>query len=138
MISKKNIMFLVDRYIPYPSANGICCENIVQQFVENGCKVWIGSYKFANDSKAIENGCTLFSIGKVKKIENKISLISKIIHYIRWILPLRKFPATLNYRKANIIIKKCKKIIRDYSIDYVVCFHFPVEIIYAGYKLKKQ
>ena len=136
MLEGKNIMFLVDRYNPYPSANGICCENIIEAFLENHCNVWIGSYKLPNDKLNKHNNCNLFSIGNITEIDNKTSFFVKLFHYCRWIFPFRKYPATLNYKKANAIIKKCRKIIAEESINYVICFHFPVEVLYAGYKLK--
>ena len=41
----KHVMFMLDYYLPNASANGICIDKIVQEFVERGIDVSIVCFK---------------------------------------------------------------------------------------------
>lgn len=42
---QKNILFLLGRYLPNPSANGICCKNVIDELINEGHKVTCITYE---------------------------------------------------------------------------------------------
>ena len=130
----KNILFLVDRYYPRPSVNGICCENVINKLRERGHNVFVGAYQQTDN---IEEKKYSFPIGRLYSQDYHISFFRKLKHYIGWITPFKKLPAVLDKKMAGHIRDAATYIIKEERIDTVVCAFFPMEILVSGTMLKK-
>lgn len=128
------VLFILDHYLLNASANGICVNKLVKEFIERNNEVFLLTF---DDEKIIEKATLnlrlqIFSCNvDLKKHTNPW------LYYLKWLLP-SKHPVTERKNITEAIIKKSSAIIDNYNIDVVVCVHLPIESIVAGSVLKKR
>ena len=132
----KNILILLDHYLPMASANGICCENIAGSLIENGYNVNIVAYAY--DDKRYEeiNGACVYYTEYVKK--PSAGALSKLAFYTKWLLCPSRYPITEIKERTWAIIETASRVIEEKSIDTLICVHLPIETLIAGVRLKEK
>lgn len=98
---KKNIVFLVDRYYPYASANGNCAGKLAEEFVLRDYQVYVLCQKnsYSIPIKEVIRGCSVIRITtmynekylKSKKIKSKGGLNGVIGSFCLYILRVEKW-----------------------------------------------
>lgn len=134
----RNVLFLLDYYLPNPSINGVCCENVIKDLIKHGIKVYIGAFR--NDSLKninIIDGQEIFSVWNGVRLTINNSWKVKVQGYIRWMMPSR-YPSVQNKSITNSIVFKAKKVIVEKNIDTLIAVHIPVETLIAGVELKNE
>ncbi|MCG3447933.1 glycosyltransferase family protein [Enterococcus durans] len=147
---KKHLTFIVNDFLPFPSANGICVDNIVRELLgkwdldvtvislksESSQKKFeqidnISIYRFESNERKIRNKLKKYDIG-VKR--NTWLKIIKIRKYIKDILNPKTYDKDLTkHLKDNIIrVNQIKK------IDYIFPVCFPFESIIASKEIYKD
>lgn len=132
----KNILFLVDYYLPEASPNGICCSNIIEELKKNGCNCYVLCYTRKKEEKLEKIDDVL--IYRIIEKKKKNNFFKKIISYAKWVMPFCYEPVYKENYKIKKLYKCSKKIIKEYGIDTIICSHLPVETIIVGSRLKKQ
>lgn len=115
ILSKKNILIIVDKYLPYPSSNGACVANLVESFRDNNINVAILSIYGENDYENI-NGTDVYSM---KAIKTNVRLLEKVFHFLE------------DKELVDKIIKKGCELQKIYSFNEIVGVYRPIESIVA-------
>lgn len=113
------ILFITDKYLPFPSSNGACVSKIVKSYKE-GKNVYI--LAFSSDESENTSSNEFYC------------------HYIRQ--PSSAFNRMFGYCQddsaVNELFLTACQIIEENKIDIVICVYRPVESLLAGLKLKKK
>jgi glycosyltransferase involved in cell wall biosynthesis len=129
----KNVLFLLDYYLPNASANGVCISKIVNEFVYNGINVYLVCFKDDKRNVASDSRESIYEI-KSPDVQKKFG---KISYYFRWITPGESLPAEIK-NVANDMFEVAKGIIEKNNIDTVICTHLPIESISVGKRIKEK
>lgn len=146
------ILFLLGKYFPKSSANGVCCKNIVDECKRQGL-----------DVTCVINGDATRPwhefIDNVEVYRIKPRLHYRILDWCeynpnsRWVKYLRTFAGVLNKVQLGIMspfwplvsplytyrfYRQGKKLLRQSSYDIIVAVYTPIDSAYAGYLLKKK
>ena len=146
------ILFLLGKYFPKSSANGVCCKNIVDECKRQGMDVTCVINGDVNRPKhELIDGVEVFRI--------KPRLHYRIIDWCeyhpnsKWAGPLRRFAVLLNKMQLAIMsatwpwispaytyryYKQGKKLLQNGDYDVIVAAYTPIDSAYAGYLLKKK
>lgn len=131
----KNILFMLDYYLPNASANGVCAEGLIHEFAKNGVNVSVLS--IADKDSFSESGNIKYYTAKKPVLKKKNPRIDDTVFYLRWLLPSR-YPLTERKEFTELFTQNGREIIRRDNIDTVVCIHFPAETLIAAQQLKKE
>lgn len=147
----KKILFLTDSYYSYPTANGICVEEIADELVNNGYEVHVLCYKHEKNEKDNKiNGIFIHKINmdivntlryKYEKFPNsKYNILLKklmiVINRIQAMLFIHWFPM----RNPVFCIRYLKKVIKlykNFKFDLIIASYCPFEAAYSILKIKK-
>ena len=143
----KKILFLMGRYLPKPSANSICVDNIIDEMLERNIEVACVCYqdfqKGRKDKVRIiktKRNCfnsILYKCENTPGIFSSVkSRIAKLFLDIRDVFFLHCWPYNepLYWRKTY---KKCEELREYFDYDTVVCVHMPLSSLLIGHKLKQ-
>lgn len=133
----KNILILLDYYLPNASANGICCSKVIEE-LKKTYNIFVLCYGNDTNKKNVikDSGITIV---KVPIRNNKHhNFIKKLLYHLKWLIPLKKYPPYTNKENINILYKESLDIINKYFIKTVICVHLPIETIIVGNLLKKK
>lgn len=84
----KNVLFLIDEYLPNTGANVVCVSNIVHKLLENNINVSI--ICLYDEMRKKENiGSNNFRIYDINRVQRKKH--SKITYYLKWIFIKKTF-----------------------------------------------
>ena len=133
----KNILILLDYYLPYASANGICAEKIAKELKKQGhnvCIISCNENKGNTDFKNIDK-IDVFYANYLYKQQK--TTFSKVWRYAKWLLP-SPLPTTQVKSRTQAIVNVAEKVIKQNNIDTVICIHLPIETLIAGTILKER
>ena len=126
----KNILFILDNYLPNASPNGICCSKIID-VLNKKYNVFI--LCFNNTSKK-DN----VYIDKIDIIDKKSKFFSKIFMHIKWFDFFSKYPPYARNNVIDNLLIKADEMIVTHNIDMVIAVHLPIESIIVGSILKEK
>lgn len=119
MAGTKNVLFIADQYLPYPSSNGACVSKVVNSGSFDG-NVYVlsmlGETADSTDRSVFYCGCN----------RRPSPLINRLFGYSQ------------DDAVVDALFSEADWIIREYDIDIVVCVYRPVECLLVGLKLKTK
>ena len=148
-----NYLFILGTYLPRPSANGICINNISDNLVCAGNTVVILCTKKHYDKHDYEviNGAHIYRIAvnrfyehTQKLKENRKSIPGKLLlkteDLIRKLFTLlsKSFWLAAYGGRGRKTYETAKTLHKKYRFDMVVCVYSPFEALTAGCRLKKK
>lgn len=146
------ILFLLGKYFPKSSANGVCCKNIVDECKRQGmevCCVINGDVTRPNHE----------FIDEVEVFRIKPRLYYRILDWCeynpqsRWTNSLKKIAGVINKCQLAVMstfwplvspmytfrfYRKAKKLLKQKDFDTIIAAYTPIDSAYAGYLLKKK
>ena len=131
----KNILIMLDYYLPNASPNGICVSKVINE-LKKKYNVFLLCINKDNKEVLHEKGIKTFEI-KEKK-EKKKNLFTKILYHLKWLYPISKTPPYVRENILNDLYIEADKIIADNHIDMIVAVHLPIETLIAGIRLKEK
>jgi hypothetical protein len=142
----KHILFLMGRHLPVPSANSICCENIIRILLIKGYKVTCltyydgGEYELnpAPNYRIIKvNRGKMYRIEITQNCNRFLKLIVKIFNRIKVILSLYRWPwQDPLYTKR--LYQSAEKLYESDPFSVVVAVHMPISSLIVGDRLKRR
>lgn len=149
------ILFILGAYKPRASANGLCSEKVVEEFLKNGHDVTILCNKNVgtNDFLKISDNFKIYRIKQrlyLRLIEwsylnkNKHYFISKILNLVAYFInKVQLFLMTFFWPNISIITnlkfqKKAIRLQKKYKFNVIISVYTPIESLLAGYKVKKK
>lgn len=146
------ILLATDSYHSYPTANGICVEEIADELLKQNFEVHI--LCFRHEKENIEDICNGIYIHKInmdivnklrfkyeKNPKSKKSLILKkimiTINRIQAVLFIHWFPLR-NPLFCSRYLKKMKKLQKQYKYDIIIGSYCPFEAAYAVSRIKEN
>lgn len=148
----KKVLFVLGNFFPVPSANAICCMEIMQQLQSAGCEVHCIANQFLNEKRyaTIQGVHTYrvrvplnYSLNKKYNQEKSafqkhlLRPVLKVVNLYYRLLSAFHFPF-LTMRFSSAVQRKAKAILEENGIDTVVCVNQPATSLYVGCKLKKR
>jgi glycosyltransferase involved in cell wall biosynthesis len=149
---RKKILFLLGSYLPKPSANGICCEPIIQKLIEDGHEVSCIAYA-EHDSSLIDyiDNTHIYRIKRSfsdrviswyksnpsKRLPKIFSRFASIINKFKQILFLPLYPwnsLTYTYK----LYKLTMKLQNENKYDAIISVHVPIDTLIVGHLMKKK
>lgn len=148
----RKILIATDSYHQFPTANGVCCEEIADELIRRGNEVHVLSFKHPGDTKhEIINSVKIFRIRmdivntlrflyETRKKNDYIKIFLKnlmvVVNRTEAIAFLHFFPMrTPIFCKRYL--KILKKLQKDYNYDLIVASYCPFEAIWAMNEIKK-
>lgn len=134
----KNILFLLDFYLPKASPNGVCCEKVAKELAARGYRVFVGCYREQTmpDREEID-GIQVRKVLTYEKTGHKKPL-EKIGDYGKWLNPFLAYPPAAIPQRVAAIEAAAERIVAAEMIDTVICVHLPIETLIAGQRLRKK
>lgn len=128
----KNVLFMLDYYLPNASANGICVSKIIEALRTGVESV---SILCLSDEEGIstEGNVTIY---RVKEPKRKLSVFEPIVFYAKWFVPLRN-PIPTRRALVELYVETGRKIISGDNIDTLVSVHLPIETLVATVTLQQ-
>lgn len=117
-MKESNILFITDRYLPFPSSNGACVSKLVDAFPQVG-----NTYVLSFSKKEAE--CSLPNVFNCRYDRKPSSIFNRLFEYCQ------------DDGAVNALYAAAEQIILQKNIDIVVCVYRPVECLLAGLNLKK-
>ena len=130
----KNVLFILDYYLPNASANGVCVEKVAKKLIENDNKVSLLVFGKDEHNTYMNNDADIYYCCQDGC---DIQKVVPLHYYMKWILP-SYYPVTERKTVTKSIICAAERIIQEKSIDTVICVHLPIESLIAGTVLKKK
>jgi len=130
----KNVLFLLDYYLPNASANGICIAKVVDEFKKKGVNVSLLCLSDKTET-AVRDGVKIYKVSEPPR--KKKTLLSAIGFYAKWLLPT-KYPVTARKPTVKLFLREARKIVVADGIDTLVSVHLPGETLIAAGTLKKE
>lgn len=133
----KNILYLLDYYMPNASPNGVCVSKLASTMVNSGWNVSI--LCFGNESiehARKEDGIEIYRCCD-PGVEPKHTFVYATKFYFKWLLP-SKYPITERKNVSDQFYKYSEILYSKYHYDVVVAVHLPVETLIASIKLKEK
>lgn len=146
------ILFLLGKYFPKSSANGVCCKNIVDECKRQGMDVTcVINGDVTRPKHEFIDGIEVYRI--------KPRLYYRILDWCdynpknKWTNPLKKFANILNKIQLGLMsgfwplvspiytyrfYQQGKKLLQQGGFDTIVAVYTPIDSVYAGYLLKKK
>ena len=146
----KNVLVILGNYLPNMSANGVCCQKIINYFKNKGYQVTVISneqYRVngVKNYDGVENYYVkipfIYKLGNLKKNIKNITLckivtkFSKILGYLDLVSTFFSFPLVAFSYTRNLF-KLANKIHKNKKIDIVIGVNFPTDAVKAACKLK--
>lgn len=134
----KNVLFLLDYYIPNASANGICVNKVVQELLENKINVSIICYE-DTINKALNSNEDKSKKEKIYYLPHspQKKRFHSIVFYLKWIFERKRLPFE-NKKVSEDMLRLVEEVVVKEKIDTVVCTYLPIETITVGKKLKEK
>ena len=129
----KNVLFLLDYYLPNASANGVCVANIIDELKKTAETITLLCISDKTETIVSDN----VTIYKIKEPPQRRKLLSSIRFYIKWLLPSR-LPITTRKSWVDLFVENARKIISNNKIDMLVSVHLPIETLVASTILNKE
>ena len=127
----KNILILLDYYLPNASPNGICCANVARELIHQGYSVSIVALSGSElDRAQTINDIPVYYCGN--RSDRKKRSFDGVLYYAKWLSPYYKFPVTEDKMITAAYVQKCEELIERDQIDTLICVHLPVETLVAG------
>ena len=137
----KHILIVLGQYLPHPSANGICCERIANELIENGFDVQFvvnrevdalydeGEY-YRVPRMAYQRLGELRDRTKNSIIKKAYNLLGSIVDRCRLVLFSPLFPVASPFHLYNFI-KGVERAANKTKPDLIIGVNLPVDSIYA-------
>ncbi|MCL2546601.1 MAG: glycosyltransferase [Oscillospiraceae bacterium] len=144
----KNILFLTGRYLPRPSPNGICVQNVIEAMSPDEYDVTCICYddKQSADTKHVD--VHKISRGLIQTLiyrtEGRQTGCCKLLRKILLILKkIKDVPFLLTWPWSDPIFtrKAYRKALRLHKVkkfDVIVAVHLPFSALIVGHKMKKK
>lgn len=130
----KRVLILLDYYLPNASANGICIDKVIRDFLSRGIEVSIICFQDKDrDKKYLLDNLKIYEINKPTRTRR----FEAISYYLKWIF----FKKHLPYERKTVcdeMLRLAENVIVENNIDTVICTHLPIETIIVGVKLKEK
>lgn len=148
----KKVLIILGNYLPNMSANGVCCQKIINEFTDRGYEVTVISNQQHKVSgvklfNKVENHYVkiplVYKINNLRKNINNMVLfriltfISKLLSYVDMISTFFAFPLVAFSYTRNIF-KLAEKIYKDKKIDIIIGVNFPTDAVKAVCRMKKK
>lgn len=128
----KNLLVITGMYLPTPSANGACLDEILKEYYSLGYESYVVS--LTNEDYAYETEyCKVYAVKSGIKM-SKNRMISKLQSGM---FQLRYYPLVSN-KTIQKSYDLCKKIIAENEIHMVLCVQLPESAGYIGSMLKDE
>lgn len=146
------ILFLLGKYFPKSSANGVCCKNIVDECKRQGMDVTcVINGDVTRPKHEFIDGIEVYRI--------KPRLYYRILDWCdynpenKWVNHLKKFANILNKIQLGLMsgfwplvspiytyrfYQQGRKLLQQGGFDIIVAAYTPIDSVYAGYLLKKK
>ena len=141
--SKKKLVIYAWNYRPYPSQNGVCLKNLLENWT-NKFDITIIANNQDNGKKYFsENGINYIFVNSfLNRLQNSVrnkngyffKLLNKILRILRGIKTAFLWLRYENYYYKGCI-KETKKILKNEKIDCILAASYPFSAIYAAYKM---
>ena len=134
----KNVLFILDYYLPNASANGICVSKVVEEFINKEMNISLLCFhdKARKQNPIHCEKCNREFIYEIARPHSNYRF-RKIKYYLKWIFQKKQLPSE-NTDTVHAMLEKAEEIITQKQIDTVICTHLPVESITVGVKLKEK
>lgn len=113
------ILFITDKYLPFPSSNGSCVSKVSNAFSQKE-NIYVVAFSSAENEDVVENA--YFCSYKRKPS----SVLNRVLGYCQ------------DDGAVTALYNTACKVIEENNIDTVVCVYRPVECLLAGLKLKNK
>lgn len=148
----KKVLFLLGMYQPRTSANGICCEQVINKLIESGYEVCcVVNAEYNSPEQESYNGAQIHRIkprltyrinewceyNRGTKLSTLFSSISWLMNKFKNMLSAPFWPLVsplYTYRFYN----KAKKLYEGHTFDAVVSVYTPIDSLIAGHLLKRK
>ena len=139
----KKVLFVLGNYMPTPSANGICVDEIRKDFITQGVETFSLSCRQIKKQKNTTNDFfikTPFLYRTLHNISNE-GLIRKIfvsiLRIIRNIETVICYPF-VNFSFKHKLYRKIDSLYKKYHFDVIVSVSYPRDAAYATFLFKKK
>lgn len=145
------ILFILGMFHPRYSANGVCCQNVIDECIRRGWKVDCVVNSYLGNYKQYEvNGATVYPIkprlsyriiekGEAKKygaistaairIGNLLNRAQLFVHQKRWPLVSKAY--------TESFFRKAKELLREENYDFIIAAYTPIDCVLAAARLKR-
>lgn len=117
-MQNSRILFITDKYLPFPSSNGACISRIVNSY-ENKENIFVISFS----EEANENTSNVYYC-RYKR--NPSSFFNRLFGYCQ------------DNAAVNALFVDANRMVEENNINKVVCVYRSIECLLAGLKLKKK
>lgn len=146
----KKVLFVLGKYYPDISANGVCCDKIMRRLQNEGCEVFVAAAEQYKTKKVMDFDGILCYHYKTT-VKNRITMayhksggikkaFLKLMAYFfnRYeLLYMSYFYPIVSKRHCGRIYKKIKEIHALHNIDTIVAVSYPVDAVKAAVRFKK-
>lgn len=144
----KKVLFLMGRYLPQPSVNSICVDNVIDELLKHDVEITCVCYedfqigqkdnvRIIKVRRNIFDSILYKTEGKTGWVVAAQKCFSKFMLDVRDVccLPCWPYNEPLYWRKVYNI---CDRLTSSEDIDTVVCVHMPLSSLMVGSKLKEK
>lgn len=150
----KKVLIITEKYYPLTGANTVCCQNVAEHLIKNGCQVDVLAIKQSYLEEVVDVGGVRvkklntfkedyvekygkkYGVTEWEKLPKRIRVVSEFIAKVKYFFAVRTqrlFLDTLNHKK---IFKEIKK---DWGLyDCIISTCAPFSLIVMGKKLVKM
>jgi glycosyltransferase involved in cell wall biosynthesis len=138
----KKVLLLSSFYYNAASANGICARVLVHELKKNGCQVYVIGY--GSETSKVEpcENQELYTVKHDQHSERFSGKGSGWLFYrkIKSAFSLMKLLFSPLYHRETVdeYYKLALDIHKAYGIDMIIAMYFPIELVYAAWKVKKD
>ncbi len=135
----RNILFLLNMYLPNADPNGVCCSHVAEALARQDYHVLVAAHE-QPDAAELEviNGVEVFRLHRSWPVKKQSHAINGVMTYCKLLWPWYRYPYTTDWKGVADMTAVAEKLIKEKSIDTLICVSFPTESLNAGALLKKK
>lgn len=144
------ILFVLGSFFPEPSANAICCMEIMKKLRDDGNEIhcivnhWGNMQRFEKIEGIFVHRVSIPLNQRLQKrystgeFSNRLCrYLMKVLHGCYRLISAMCFPyPTMGFARA--VLRETKSILNSHEIDTVICVNQPITSLFVGCKLKKK
>ena len=135
----RNILLLLNFYPPNADPNSICCSHVAEELARQDYHVLVAAHEQPDRAKLeVINGIEVFRAHQSWPAKKRNRAINGFLTYCKWLWPCYRYPFTTDRKKVASMVDCAEKLIKEKSIDTLICVSFPTESLIAGALLKKK
>lgn len=135
------VLVILDRYVPFPQANGICINNILSSFDNLEEAVIVCRVDDTSCLQSIKKDNTKWSVYSVcserEKSYSQCNMLEKVLYCMRHFCRAL-FGKIFDTKLATKYIHTCSSVIKEKKIDIVISVLQPTAAVEAGSFLKRR